>query len=73
MMARSLINIRSGARTAADPAAIGRTGKVGVEKIKILFFHITFKNSLIPSPKQHIMYIKAIVKRTGKYERRNDK
>ena len=43
MMQRLLINIRSGARIAADPAAIGRTGKVGVEKIKILFFHITFK------------------------------
>ena len=37
MMPRSLINIRSGARIAADLAAIGRTGKVGVEKIKILF------------------------------------
>ena len=37
MMPRLLINIRSGARIAADPAAIGRTGKVGVEIIKILF------------------------------------
>ena len=32
MMPRLLINIRSGARIAAYPAAIGRTGKVGVEK-----------------------------------------
>lgn len=37
MMPRSLINVRSSAGTAADPAAIGRTGKAGVEKIKILF------------------------------------
>ena len=32
MMLRSLINVRAGARTAAGSAAIGRTGKVGVEK-----------------------------------------
>ena len=32
MMPRSLINIRSGARIAADPAAIGRTGNVGGKK-----------------------------------------
>ena len=37
MMPRSLINVRSGARTAADLAAIGRTGKVGVEKERYFF------------------------------------